>query len=421
MKRLKLASAVLLAISSQTVMAAGFGLIEQSASGQGLSYAGAAVNTEDASVMWFNPAGLSDIDNDQIIGALHIIAPNAPFSNDGSYVKNTGPLYGDDDNGANVALIPNFYWKSQYQGYDLGLGINVPFGSVVEYDQDWVGRYHAVYTETKTVNINPAISRQINDQLSVGFGLNAQYIHVNLTQKIDFGLTSVPQSNDGYADLEASGWGFGVNLGLLYQFENQSKLGLNYRSKVSHHATGTAEFMLPEDVSNPAYADQDIEASVALPAMASVSYELPIDQKTKLLADATWTGWSSFDELRIEFDIKDDSVQPEEWKDVMRYSLGVLHQYNDQWTLRTGVAFDETPIKNELLRTPRIPDSDRLWLSFGAGYQLNDTMRIDVAYSHLAGGNPKIEATDSDTEQHVLVGEFDTSIDIVSAQLVWNY
>jgi len=421
MKKLKLASAVMLAITSQTAAASGFGLIEQSASGQGLSYAGAAVNTEDASVMWFNPAGLSDIENNQIIGALHVILPNAPFTNDGSYVKNTGPLFGEDDNGSNTALVPNFYWKGQYQDYDLGLGINVPFGSVVEYDQDWVGRYHAVYTETKTMNINPAISRQVNDQLSVGFGLNAQYIHVNLTQKIDFGLTSEPQSNDGYADLEASGWGFGVNFGLLYQFENQSKLGLSYRSQVSHNAHGTAEFMLPDDVTNPAYADQDIEASVALPAMASISYEHPVSQKTKLLADATWTGWSSFDELRIEFDVKDDSVQPEEWTDVMRYSLGMVHQYNDQWILRTGVAYDETPIKNRYLRTPRIPDSDRIWLSFGAGYQLNEAMRLDVGYSRLWGGNPKIEASDSDTEQHVLVGEFDIDIDIVSAQLVWNY
>ena len=415
MKRVKLTAAILMALTSQAANASGFGLIEQSASGQGLSYAGAAVNTEDASVMWFNPAGLSDIEGNQVVGALHIILPDAPFSNNGSYIDGVGPLYGADDDGAQNAVVPNFYWKGQYQDYDIGLGVNVPFGSTVEYDQDWVGRYHAVYTSTKTLNINPAISRQINDQLSVGFGVNAQYINVNLTQKIDFGLGS--QQEDGYADLEASGWGFGVNLGMLYQFENKSKLGLSYRSQIRHNAKGEADF------TDTPYADQDIKASVALPAMASVSYELPINQKTTVLADATWTGWSSFDELRIEFEDKDDSVQPEEWGDVMRYSIGMVHKYNSQWTVRTGIAYDETPISDKYLRTPRISDSDRTWLSIGAGYQLNDAMRIDVGYSHLWGGNPQIEATDADPDgvDHVLVGEFDININIISAQLVWNY
>ncbi|MBN2866427.1 MAG: outer membrane protein transport protein [Thiotrichales bacterium] len=415
MKRATLTAAILMALSSQSVYAAGFGLIEQSASGQGLSYAGAAVNTEDASVMWFNPAGLSDIEGNQIVGALHIILPNAPFKNDGSYIDGVGPLFGAEDDGAQNALVPNFYWKGQYQDYDIGLGINVPYGSVVDYDQDWVGRYHAVYTETKTVNINPAISRKVNDQLSLGAGLNAQYIRVNLTQKIDFGLGS--QQEDGYADLQASGWGFGFNLGMLYKFENQSKLGLSYRSKIRYDAKGDADF------TNAPYADQAIKASVDLPETVSMSYEWPVSEKTKLLADATWTGWSVFDELRIEFADKDDSVQPEEWNDVMRYSVGMIHQYNSKWTARAGVAYDETPIENASLRTPRIADSNRTWLSVGAGYQLNDAMRLDVAYSHLWGGNPKINATDADPDgvDHVLVGEFDINVDIISAQLVWNY
>jgi len=415
MNRAKLSTAILLALSSQTLYASGFALIEQSASGQGLSYAGAAANAEDASVMWFNAAGLSDVEGNQVVGALHVILPDAPFKNSGSNIEGTGPLYGSDDDGAQDALVPNLYWKGRYQDYDIGLGINVPFGSVVDYDQDWVGRYHAVYTETKTVNINPAISRKVNDQLSVGFGLNAQYINVNLTQKIDFGLGS--QQEDGYADLEASGWGFGVNLGLLYQFENRSRLGVSYRSHIRHDAKGDADF------TNTPYADQNIKASVTLPATASISYEWPVSHETKLLADATWTGWSSFDELRIEFADKEDSVQPEQWNDVMRYSIGMMHQYNSKWTLRTGVAYDETPIENDSLRTPRIADSNRIWLSFGAGYQLNDAMRLDVAYSHLWGGKPKIEATDADPDgvNHVLVGEFDININIISAQLVWNY
>lgn len=413
--------------SASWVNAAGFALIEQSASGQGLSYAGAAASTEDASVMWFNPAGMTQIKGHQLILGAHVIMPSAKFNNEGSYLKNANgsksPLYGADDDGAKTGYIPNLYWKGKVGDYDLGLGINVPFGSTVDYDQAWVGRYHAVRTETKTVNINPSIARKITEHLSVGMGLNAQHIEVNLSQKVDFGLTSTPQGNDGYADLQASGWAYGYNLGLLYDFESAGKLGLAFRSQMNHSASGSAKFTTPANVSSTAYNDTSISANVSLPASAAISYVFPANDKINVLADATWTGWSSFDELRIQFEnpAKGDSVQPENWKDVMRYSLGMTYQMNDSLILRTGVALDETPIKDKYLRTPRIADSERTWLSVGAGYRLSKTLNLDVAYTRILGGNPKIEATDSDTQAHVLKGAFDVNIDIISAQLVWKY
>lgn len=394
------------------VQASGFALIEQSASAQGLSYAGAAAFAEDASIMWFNPAGLTKIENNQLIAAGHVIAPSAEFSNDGSYILSEENLIvGADDDGAQTSFVPNFYWKTQYKDIDVGLGINVPFGSTVEYDQNWVGRYHAVYTSTKTVNINPAFAVKLHPQVSFGAGLNIQYIDVNLTQKVDLG----DQENDGYVDLQADGIGYGFNFGFLYDLDNGANIGLSYRSQIKHNASGDADFTAMP------FADQGIESTVTLPASASLSVAYPFNDKINILADATWTGWSSFDELRIEFDNKEDSVQPEEWNDIMRYSLGATYQYAPDLILRTGVAYDQTPIPSADLRTPRIPDSDRIWLSFGAGYQWNKTMRIDVAYSHLWGGTEGIEAVSSDTGAHVLQGRFDTKVDILSAQLVWNY
>ncbi|BBP45317.1 fatty acid transporter [Thiosulfatimonas sediminis] len=401
-----------LSFAPLSVSASGFALIEQSASGQGVSYAGAAASAEDASIMWFNPAGLTKIKSNQLIAAGHVIVPSAEFTNNGSYILSEDNLIvGDADNGAKTSFVPNFYWKGKYQDIDVGLGVNVPFGSSIDYDQDWVGRYHAVYTSTKTININPAFAVKLHPQVSFGAGLNIQYIDVNLTQKVDLG----DQQNDGYVDLQADGVGFGFNFGFLYDLDNGANIGFSYRSQIKHHATGDADFTAMP------FEDQGIESTVTLPASASLSLVYPFNDKMNLLADATWTGWSSFDELRIEFDNKEDSVQPEEWKDVMRYSVGATYQYSPQWILRTGVAYDQTPIPNAELRTPRIPDSDRVWLSFGAGYQWNKDLRIDFAYSHLWGGTEQIEAVSADTGVHVLQGSFDTKVDIVSAQLVWNY
>lgn len=419
-------SLTLFSLFSMNAHASGFALIEQSASGQGLSYAGAAANTEDASVMWFNPAGITSVDN-QMILATHLILPSVKFNNDGSYIKNsdgtTSPLFGVSDDGAKQGLVPNFYWKSQLAGFDVGLGVNVPYGSTVDYDQDWVGRYHAVYTQTKSINLNPTIAKKVSDNLSVGFGLNAQYLKVNLTQKIDFGLTGTPQTNDGYADIEATSIAYGYNFGMIYDFKKLGKLGFSYRSQIAHSAEGSAKFKTPTNVTSSAYENSDVTADVSLPAFASLSYVFPVNNKIEILADATWTGWSSFDELRIKFDnpAKADSAQPEEWTDVMRYSLGMTYQLNDALKLRTGIAQDQSPIKNKTLRTPRITDSDRNWLSVGLGYEITKAINLDFAYTRIMTGNPEIEATDSDTGSHVLKGNFDVAIDIVSMQLVWKY
>ncbi|WP_321276855.1 OmpP1/FadL family transporter [Thiomicrorhabdus indica] len=420
--RLALCGSIAASFLPASLQASGFALIEQSASGQGLSYAGAAANPEDVSIMWFNPAGLTQFKNDQIVIAGHIIKPVANFHNQGSRIDGVGPLEGKDGNGAQTSFVPNFYWKTRYQDLDFGLGVNVPFGSTVEYDDDWVGRYHAVYTSTKTININPAVALKLNDAVSFGAGLNIQYIDVNLTQKVDFGLAvGQPQQFDGYADLQADGIGYGVNLGFLYELENDGFIGLSYRSQVSHSAKGGAEFMTPAFVTSSEYANQNISAKVTLPASVSLSSLYPVTNKINLLADVTWTGWSSFDELRISFDNKADSVQPEQWEDVMRYSLGMTYLYSPKWILRTGVALDSTPIPSDELRTPRIPDSDRKWLSFGASYQIKDEMRLDFGYSHLWGGTETIYARHADTPTHILQGEVDTKVDILSAQLVWNY
>lgn len=404
-------------------LSSGFALIEQSASGQGLSYAGAAASTEDASVMWFNPAGLSDIEGHQVIVGAHLILPSVEFYNEGSEITLSGPLYGKTDNGSESGALPNLYWKGQIGEYDLGLGLNVPYGSTVSYDQDWVGRYHAVYTQTKTINFNPSVSRKFGN-LSLGGGLNAQYIDVTLTSKIDLGASSGDyQQQDGYAELQADGWGFGYNLGVLYQFENKAKLGVSYRSGMTHSPEGQADFTVLDDYADdPSYDDTGLTATVSLPAVASFSLDYPVNDQWKVLADATWMGWSSFDELRIEFDSgRNDSVQPEEWGDVWRYALGTTYQVNSDFVLRMGVAIDYTPIPDKTLRTPRIADSDRKWLSFGAGYDLSKTLHLDVAYSRLWGGQPEIEATHAELDTHVLKGYFDIQVDILSAQLVWNY
>ncbi|NPA71589.1 MAG: transporter [Gammaproteobacteria bacterium] len=421
----KLTGAMILAFASQVASASGFALIEQSASGQGLSYAGAAANAEDASVMWFNPAGLTEIEGSQLVMGAHVIAPKAEFTNNGSYVgSSANVISGSGDNGATIGFVPNFYWKGKLSDYDIGLGVTVPFGQHVSYDDQWVGRYHATETNLKTLNLNPAMAKKINDQLSIGFGLNAQYVNLIMESKLNNALvTGGVDTSTANAKLEADSWAFGYNLGLLYKVTESTDIGFGYRSSMIHNAKGSVDYsdnLNSNWLALKGLKDADIASTVNLPASASLSVKHGMTDTVTILADASWTKWSDYDSLVIEYDsAQADSDTRQNFKDSWRLSLGGIYQYNNDLKLRAGVAFDQTPVSNETNRSPRTPDSDRKWISFGAGYQLSKSMNLDVGYSHLFADTSKVNYTTDDV--HYLVGSYDSSVDILSAQLVWKY
>ena len=419
----KLTLVMLMAFATPSVYAAGFALIEQSASGQGLSYAGAAANAEDASVMWFNPAGLTEVAGNQAILAGHLIVPKSEFSNNGSYNAAFGNalISGNDDNGATNGFVPNLYWKGEYAGYDLGLGINVPFGQKIKYEDNWVGRYHAIETNLKTLNINPSMAKKINDQVSFGFGLNAQYVDLLLSSKVDNTFAGNPGAGDGDAEMTADSWAYGYNLGLFYQPTLTTDLGLAYRSSITHFAKGKIDYT---NVTNAGalttLVDADAKATVNLPASLSFSVNQGVNDKLQILADATWTQWSDYKELVINFDsAQADSNTRQDFKDSWRLSLGGLYQLNDTIKLRAGIAFDQTPVSNPENRSPRTPDVDRKWLSVGLGYKLSDALNLDVAYTHITEEDADVNYTTNDAQY--LVGSYSNAVDIFSAQIVWKY
>lgn len=434
----RLTGAVILALSSQAVYASGFALIEQSASGQGLSYAGAAANAEDASVMWFNPAGLTQIEASQAILGAHVIAPSAKFTNassagvvggDGSIAGAvTGLISGAGDDGATLGFVPNVYWKTELDGVDFGLGINVPFGQHISYDETWVGRYHATETDLKTLNINPSIAKKVSDKLSFGFGLNVQYVDVLLGQKINQKVAGAAVA-DGNAEVTGNSWAFGYNLGLMYQPSESLNLGVGYRSAITHDVNGQVKYSNMDNTTPiqalggatfaQVFTDAAAAASVSLPDSLTVAADYKLSDKVQLLASATWTGWKAYDELVVDFaNAAPDSESNQSFQDSMRYSLGMSYQYSSKWKLRTGLAFDETPVPNAQSRSPRTPDSDRAWLSFGAGYSISKNVDLDVGYTHIYADKAPVNYNISN---NLLDGEFNSSVDILSAQLVWNY
>ncbi len=429
--------------------AAGFALVEQSASGQGNAFAGATAAAEDPSTIFFNPAGMSRLSGRNAVAGLHLIVPQSDFSNNGS-TSPVGPLTGANDDGGQTALIPNLYYLQPLaDGLVAGIGINVPFGLSTEYDAGWVGRYHGIKSEVMTININPSLAWQVNERLSVGAGVSAQYIDVTLTSAIDLGASCAsleaagsvpagtcaglgvsPQQSDGLADLSGDDWSYGFNVGLLFDLTADSRIGFAYRSKIGQSLSGDARFSgttagataFLQNVVQPAQnlVDTTIKADITLPESVSLGYYLAVDERLALMADWTWTHWQRFSELRVDFASQQpDTVTDESWRNSSRFSLGANYRVDDQLLLRAGIAYDETPVPDALHRTPRIPGNDRRWLSLGFNWRFSTTTSLDVGYSHLFVSKTPIDSTNSNGYE--LIGSYDSAVDIVSAQLNWRY
>ncbi len=446
LKKRVLAAAVGLTLGSATAMASGFQLWEESASGQGRAFAGMGAATDDASVQWYNAAGLTAIAGHQVIVGGHYIVPSADFKNEGSAgIFATGK----DDNGGNSAFVPNLFWKGHWKDYDLGLSVVTPFGLGTKYDSNWRGRYLGVESDVRTININPTIARKAGDW-SFGVGISAQYMEAKLTKRIlpssvlgqvitqqllgqgvplaqaqTIANTQAAALGNGSSELKGDSWAWGYNLGVIYTPSKKDRFGVSYRSQMQQILSGKAK----KYAQNGTYLGADnAKAELDLPAMVDVSWSHRYNDVLEVLLSGTWTGWSSFKELRVtkKSDGSTLSYTPEHWHDTWRWALGTNYTLNSKWLLRGGIAYDQTPVRDQN-RTVRIPDNDRKWLSLGARYTIKPGLMLDVAYSHLWADKTRIDETVYVGENDIggstghLKGHYDNAVDIFAAQLVWNY
>ncbi|PPD10996.1 outer membrane protein transport protein [Methylophilus sp.] len=399
--------------------AAGFALSEQNASGLGNAYAGAAAVAEDASTIFFNPAGMTYLEGSQIVGALHLIRTTGDF--DDRRPAGTPALGNEGGDFGSLAVIPNFYYKQDINDqFKVGIGIGTPFGLKTEYDKNWLGRFQAIKSELKTVNINPSLAWRLSEQWSFGFGISAMWAQAELTSAVNLGATESTINNKG------KDWGFGYNLGAIYQITPDTRLGLAYRSKVEQHLKGDARspFTALNGVPGSTL-NTDITADLTLPETLSLSSFSRLDDHWDLLADITWTRWSQFQTLSILRDNGSNTLigsTQEHWNNTLRYSVGLNYRYSDSIKLRTGVAYDQEAIDNDR-RTSRIPGNDRLWLSFGASWQYSPQTRLDAGYAHLFIKEASIydDQRTPAPGKGLIDGKYDGSADILSLQFTHQF
>lgn len=422
---LALAVGTALGAAGAGVQASGFQLMEQSASGLGVAFAGMAAAGQDASTVFWNPAAMSLLPGVQVSAALSYVAPHTEYTDDGTSALYTlrgkaplGYLGNGGNDGAPNAWLPALYatWMLT-PDWSVGLAINAPFGLTTEWDRPWAGQLFAVKSKIETLNINPTVSFKVNDMVTLGAGLSYQQLKAELTN-------ALPLAGAPIAKVDGTDWGFGWNLGALVDFQQGTRLGLTYRSTIDYTLEGG-------DLTINGASQAPVSADVTLPDVFSIALSHQFTPETRVLADWTWTGWSSIQDLTIRHAVVDVPIKstPLNFDDSWRAGLGVEHQLTPSWLLRTGVAYDKTPVQDEY-RTPRLPDENRTWLAVGVRYQpeQNAAWWVDVGYSYLWVNDAKSQLNECVATVNglcaaraTLNGKYESDINLIAAQVSFRF
>ncbi|TMH32354.1 MAG: transporter [Betaproteobacteria bacterium] len=463
-------AAALMSVAANQALGAAFALQEQNASGLGHAYAGGAAAAEDVSTIFYNPAGLVRLASMQIVVAGNLICPSAKFSNSASLPARFQTLGGTGGDAGSCDVVPNLYIGIPFTDkWSFGLGVNVPFGLKTEYDSSWLGRFQAIESKLETININPVLSWEPTKELTVGGGVSWQRVKATLTNNVNWSaLFAGGQTGTGgvaglvlngtitpaagaaligsAAGLESganvtgndSAWGW--NVGVLWQATPQTRIGAAYRSNIKYTVSGSVNFSNPSPSQlgplpaqlqpigvlvangvNAALSNGDVTLDVKMPETANVSIFHQFDNKWDLMADLQYTGWSSIQQLQV---VRSTGVvlstTPENFRNTWRVSAGANYRYSDNWTLRGGVAFDQSPV-NDTDRTPRLPDNDRTWLAIGAQYKISPAWAVDLAYAYIWVKNSSINQNQGNTDAYGLInGSYKNNVNIVGLQVTYT-
>lgn len=388
---LRASSAALLAILSGSATAAAFQLWEQNASGLGTAYAGSAAIADNASTNFFNPAGLTQLSGSQVSLGVTAIGPSYRFRNHGSSGLNAG---GSDGGDAGAwAAVPNAYFSRQLtDDWYFGFGVSAPFGLATEYNaNNWVGANLAVKSEIRTINYNPSLAYRLNDKVSLGLGLNYQHIDAEMTS----GFFNYRVKGDD------SAWGW--NAGALLTLSPAMRLGISYRSPISYRLEGTRSTTFG---SAPATAD------LKLPSTVLFSVWQQLSDRWEMMGDLSYTRWSTVDKLNIYYGGAGPDVENFGYRNSWRFAWGAAYKYSDRTKVKFGLAWDRTPVSDGV-RSPRVPDNNRLWLSLGGQWRFGQNSTVDLGYAYLYVRDPSIEQSRNGT---TLLGRYDASAHLLGVQ-----
>ena len=432
-------SALSIALLPVPALATSFQILEQSPAHLGKAFAGTASDIADASSVFFNPAGIVELDNPTFTLAGNAIFTQAEFNNENS---NTNGTPGKTDE---VGYVPNIYYVHPLsERLSFGLGINAPYGLASDYDDDWYGRYLATYSELEVANFNAVVAYAVTDQLSLGLGVNYQRADVTLESQFDSTLGINPSpTTDSSAKIQGDDDGFAADVSVYYAPTEKTSFGLIWRQGGEFDLAGDARFSLnpvcspgagyptgapPAPSTGTICAASlnavagDAEAHVHLPDTITLSSSHQLSDYWWIHGDIAWTQWSNIQSIDVINSGNGLTISTLEldYSDTMRYALGFTHNSEEPWSWRFGIAVDEAPQTNPAIVNPRIPDGDRIWFSAGFNYEFSPSISVDLGYTYIQVDDANINNTNPQTKHHV-EGNFNADVNIVGVQTNFTF
>jgi long-chain fatty acid transport protein len=394
--------------------AGGFAVREQSATAEGYSFAGAASGSGGLSSMFWNPATITMAPGWHSEWHLSLIVPRVDIN---PLPGTPTAIFGSSGDIGQDAIVPTGF--SSYQINDMfwvGVSNSAPFGLVTDPRQNWAGQIYSRSSRVFSINVNPIVGVKVNDWLSLAIGPSLQYFDIHLKSATG----ALPNSPS--AILEGDDIGFGFTAGATITPFAGTTIGIGYRSSIDHELEGT--FSVPAGVGGVPFPRQiPINADLKTPDQVTVGLSQVITPAVTVHLGFEWTNWSVVKEpLVLGPGGAVVRTLPLNYDDGFFYSAGLDYKLNNQWTLRAGVAYEESPIDTEI-RSTRLPDNDRIWLSVGAGYQWSDKLSFDIAYSHVFAKETDIRITPGHQDYLGVpfLADVDASVDIVSVGLRYRW
>jgi long-chain fatty acid transport protein len=396
-------------LTGNVLFSQGFQVNFQGQKQQGMGGAGNALPVDAASV-FFNPGSVSFLKENSVnIGFTPTFA-NTLFedANTTSIGRTNSPM------GTPFSAYA-VYRKNEESKFFYGLGIYTPFGSTIQYEDGWTGRFALTKLQLKSIFIQPTLSFKLNDKIGIGAGFVYTIGNVNLQKDIP---VQDADGNYGHAELDGKASGFGYNVGLFVQATEKLNIGLSYRSQVNMEvAEGTATFTVPSSLSTN-FPSGTFSSALPLPQVATLGLAYKLNEKLAFALDVNYVGWKAYDTLAFDYAQNTasliDTKSARNYKNTVAFRLGANYALSDKFDARLGLAYGLTPVQNGYV-TPETPDANRINYTAGLGYKIGEHFQLDasVFFTHL-------KRTDTNLETN-LSGTFTTNVLAPGLAIIYKF
>ncbi|UKT62361.1 OmpP1/FadL family transporter [Pedobacter mucosus] len=355
------------------VLGQGFQVNLQGQKQIGMAGAGSALALDEASI-FYNPGAVSFLEKNSVSAGVNPLLFKSVFQQAGSNIS---------ENVKNKIAPPfEFYavWGPKSNKWKLGLGVYTPFGGLVDWGDNWSGKYALTSLNLKAIYFQPTLSIKITDQIGVGAGFVYNHGDVNLQRALP---VNYPDGRSGKATLEGTGSGYGWNAGLYIKTLSNVTFALVHKSKVITKLDGgTATFEVPNSLTTSFPAGSTFTAELPLPATTTLGIGIPLSSKTLLAFDASWVQWHIYKDLSFDYSTNTsalaDTKSARNYRDGSSLKLGINHQATEKLALRAGIGYAFSPVQDGYV-TPEAPDADRYILSAGAGYSFTSKFEVNAS------------------------------------------